>query len=423
MVKLADEPENPLHKLSAEQLEAIGKEFDELHEYVKEDLGERDAKYIRSIIELHRRLGLIGRAELLASTFWPAWILGTATLSAAKILENMEIGHNVLHGQWDWMNDPVINSQAWDWDTASTAAAWKHSHNYVHHTYTNIRGKDKDLGYEIMRIDPHQPWHPVYLLQPFYNVLLMMLFEWGVAFHDLDLDAVRSGEKSQKDVLYELKGIWGKAWRQILKDYIAWPLMSAGASAAVAYAVGPPKVSRWDRLRRRGPSRAQHAVSVAERAYNRAVAADAAANLIRNLWSYSIIFCGHFPDQTYTFSQEETENETTGGRYVRQLIGAANIEGGPFFHVMSGNLGYQVEHHLYPDMPSTRYGEIAPKVREICERYDLPYNTGPLGKQLAMVHRTIIRLAFPGGKVRPKPGPYRGPKVRTSGERETALAA
>jgi len=422
MVKLADEPENPLHKLSAEQLEAIGKEFDELHEYVKEDLGERDAKYIRSIIELHRRLGLIGRAELLASTFWPTWILGTATLSVAKILENMEIGHNVLHGQWDWMNDPVINSQAWDWDTASTAAAWKHSHNYVHHTFTNIRGKDKDLGYEIMRIDPHQPWHPVYLLQPFYNVLLMMLFEWGVAFHDLDLDAVRSGEKSQKDVLYELRGIWGKAWKQILKDYIAWPLMSAGATAAVAYAVGPTKVSRWDRLRRRAPSRAKHALDAATRAYNRAVAADAAANLVRNLWSYSIIFCGHFPDQTYTFSQEETENETTGGRYVRQLIGAANIDGGPLFHVMSGNLGYQVEHHLYPDMPSTRYGEIAPKVREICERYDLPYNTGPLGKQLGMVHRTIIRLAFPGGKARPKPGPYRGSKIRGSGERETELA-
>ena len=170
MPKLADEPENPIHKLSAEQLEAIGREFDELHEHVKEDLGERDAKYIRSIIELHRRLGLIGRAELLAASFWPTWILGTATLSVAKILENMEIGHNVLHGQWDWMNDPVINSQAWDWDTASTAEAWKHSHNYVHHTYTNIRGKDKDLGYEIMRIDPHQPWHPVYLLQPFYNV-------------------------------------------------------------------------------------------------------------------------------------------------------------------------------------------------------------------------------------------------------------
>ncbi len=52
----------------------------------------------------------------------------------------MEIGHNVMHGQWDWMNDPDINSQAWDWDTASPADAWRHSHNYEHHTFTNIRG-------------------------------------------------------------------------------------------------------------------------------------------------------------------------------------------------------------------------------------------------------------------------------------------
>ena len=72
----------------------------------------------------------------------------------------MEIGHNVMHGQWDWMNDPQIHSSTWDWDTASTAEAWKHSHNYVHHTFTNIRGKDKDLGYEIMRIDPQQKLAP-----------------------------------------------------------------------------------------------------------------------------------------------------------------------------------------------------------------------------------------------------------------------
>ena len=224
-------------------------------------------------------------------------------------------------------------------------------------------------------------------------------------------------------MLYELKGIWGKAWRQIVKDYIAWPLLSAGAAGATAYAVGPPTAGRLDRLRRRAPSRTQHALGAALRSFKRTAAADASANVIRNIWSYSIIFCGHFPDQTYTFSQKEVEDETTGGRYVRQLLGAANIDGGPFFHVMSGNLGYQVEHHLYPDMPSTRYGEIAPKVRDICERYDLPYNTGPFSKQLGMVHRTIIRLAFPGGKVRPKPGPYRGDMVRGKGERETALAA
>ena len=162
------EPPAPAHAPSRSRRSA--RSSTQLHEEVKDDLGDRDARYIRSIIELHRRLGLMGRVLLVGSRYKPLWAAGTATLSLAKILENMEIGHNVMHGQWDWMNDPVINSAAWDWDSASTPEAWKHSHNYIHHTYTNIRGKDKDLGYEIMRIDPHQKWHPVYLraavLQP-----------------------------------------------------------------------------------------------------------------------------------------------------------------------------------------------------------------------------------------------------------------
>ncbi|MBA3867332.1 MAG: acyl-CoA desaturase, partial [Solirubrobacterales bacterium] len=212
-------PESPLSRLSPEQIEALGREFDTIRDRVRADLGERDRRYIESMIEMHRRLGVISRALLLASNNLPARVAGTAALSAAKILENMEIGHNVLHGQWDWMNDPRIHSSTWDWDTASTAEAWKHSHNYVHHTFTNIRGKDKDLGYEIMRIDPEQPWHPVYLFQPIYNLLLAAFFEWGVAVHDLDFEAIRKGEKSKRQVKRELEGIREKAKSQIVKDY------------------------------------------------------------------------------------------------------------------------------------------------------------------------------------------------------------
>jgi len=399
--------ESPLAHLTDEQIEELGREFDAIHDEVFAELGDRDRRYIVSMIAMHRRLVVAGRVTLFASRFKPAWAAGTAMLSLAKILENMEIGHNVMHGQWDWMNDPQIHSSTWDWDTASTAEAWKHSHNYIHHTYTNIRGKDRDLGYEIMRIDPHQKWHPVYLLQPFYNLLLAALFEWGVAVHDLDFDAIRKGEKSKAALKRELKGMAGKARSQIVKDYVAFPVLSGALAAAATM------LATKDRDR---------ALRTARRTLRSTVWADATANVVRNAWAYAIIFCGHFPDQTYTFSEEETEDESRGAFYVRQLVGAANIDGSPLFHVISGNLGYQVEHHLYPDMPSTRYGEIAPKVREICERYDLPYNTGPLGKQLGMVHRTIIRLAFPGGKVRPKPGPYRGDKIRGSGERETELA-
>jgi linoleoyl-CoA desaturase len=412
MTTKVPEPPHPFAHLSTEQLDQLGREFAAIHEEVYADLGERDRRYITGVIRMHRQLATAGRAVLVGSRSKPMWLLGTCTLALAKILENMEIGHNVLHGQWDWMNDPYIHSSTWDWDTASTAEAWKHSHNYIHHTYTNIRGKDKDLGYEIMRIDPHQEWKPIYLLQPLYNLLLMALFEWGVAVHDMDIEAVRAGEKPWKDVWHDLKGISGKARDQIVKDYLGWPAVSAAAAAAFDQALKRP--SRPVR-RRRGRSGWRTALSERLAAVPRAARdgfvatfwANVTANIIRNVWTHSIIFCGHFPDQTYTFSQDEVENETSAGWYARQLVGAANITGSPLFHLMSGNLGYQVEHHLYPDMPSSRYSEIAPRVRDICQRYGLPYNTGPLSRQLGSVHRTILRLAFPGGRPRPKPGPYR----------------
>jgi NADPH-dependent stearoyl-CoA 9-desaturase len=371
------DPERPLAHLSEQELEQIGKEFDAIHDEVFADLGERDARYIRATIKLHRHLVLGSRVLLLGSRRRSLRAAGTAALSLAKILENMEIGHNVMHGQWDWMNDPDINSQNWDWDTASPADAWRHSHNYEHHTFTNIRGKDRDLGYEIMRIDPHQKWHPVYLAQPLYNLILMGFFEWGVALHDLNFDAIRAGDKPKAQALAELKAIGEKARGQIVKDYLAFPALSAALAG---------------RGRRK-------------RTFKATLAANFTANIVRNVWAHSIIFCGHFPDQTYTFSEADADGETRGGWYVRQLLGAANIDGSPLFHFLSGNLSFQVEHHLFPDMPSSRYAEIAPRVREVCARHGLPYNTGPLHKQLGTVHRTILRLALPGGEARPKPGP------------------
>ncbi|OBF95371.1 fatty acid desaturase [Mycobacterium sp. 852014-52450_SCH5900713] len=413
--------ESPLSRLGEQELEKLAKEFDAIHDDVFADLGDRDRRYIKNVISAQRQIVVAGRVLLLASRSKTAWLLGTACLSMAKILENMEIGHNVMHGQWDWMNDPDIHSSVWDWDTASTAESWKHSHNYIHHTFTNILGKDKDLGYEIMRIDPNQKWAPRYLGQPIYNLLLTLLFEWGVAVHDMDIDAIRKREKPWSEVRKDLRGIGVKARAQIYKDYLGWPAISAGAFALTQLALRgrleQPARSRIGRRIRRVSNKGRAAKAAnfldkvapgVESTYLRTLTAAALANVIRNVWAHAIIFCGHFPDQTYTFTQEEVENESRGGWYVRQLLGAANIDGGPLFHIISGNLGYQVEHHLYPDMPSSRYSEIAPQVKEICERYELPYNSGRFSKQWWMVHRSIFRLAFPGGKPRPKPGPYHG---------------
>ncbi len=323
------------------------------------------------MITIQRGLALAGRLTIYASLpllptglpFLGVLGAGTAALAIAKILENMEIGHNIIHGQWDWMNDPAIHSSTWEWDNVCPTDQWKHSHNVMHHTWTNVLGKDRDVGYELLRVTEKQRWRPRYILQPVYAALLALLFEWGIALHDIDLEALKRGEKTLSDVRPLLEGIARKAGKQALKDYVLWPLL---AGPFFLFVLG----------------------------------ANAVANVIRNLWTYMIIFCGHFPDGSRVFTEEEIVGETHGGWYVRQILGSCNIEGGPLFHVMSGNLSHQIEHHVFPDMPSNRYPEVAPRVRALCERYGIPYNSGSLARQFGTTVRTIFRLSLPGSSGR-----------------------
>ena len=347
--------------LTDEQAEAFGRELDALRDEVQASLGADDAAYIRRIIHLQRSLDLSGRALLFAGVLPPCWLSGTALLSVAKILENMEIGHNVMHGQWDWMKDPKIHSTTWEWDIACPSVQWKHSHNYIHHTYTNVVGMDGDVGYGVLRMSGHQQWHPIHLGQPVYNAVMATLFQYGVALFQVEVDQVVQGRKRWGDALGDLWTVLAKTSRQVVKDYLGFPLLA-----------GP--FFPW------------------------VLAGNLTANVTRNLWAYTIIFCGHFPAGVHTFRPEKLANETRGRWYERQLLASCNIEGGPLFHILSGNLSHQIEHHLFPDLPSNRYAEIAPRVREICTRYALPYNSGSLVRQFATTLWRVLRLTLPGGK-------------------------
>jgi NADPH-dependent stearoyl-CoA 9-desaturase len=344
--------------LSAEQVEELGRELDRIREDIEKSRGAADAAYINRMITIQRGLAAAGRVALLGSRYKPALVAGTALLGVAKILENMEIGHNVMHGQWDWMNDPEIHSSTWEWDTAQPAEQWKHSHNYVHHQFTNVLGFDNDIGYGVLRMAREQRWSPANLGQPVYNALLALLFQWGVALHDLDLESIRKGTKDPKVMKRQLRQIGRKVRRQLVKDYVVYPALS-----------GPQFLTT--------------------------VKANATANLMRNVWSYLIIFCGHFPDGALHFTEEEIEDETRAEWYLRQMLGSANFEGSSLLHVLSGNLGYQIEHHLFPDLPSNRYAEISVRVRALCEEYGIPYTTGPLHRQYGQALRTILKLSLP----------------------------
>lgn len=354
--------------LTDEEVAEIGAELDAIRAEVEASRGQADRDYILRVITLQRRLAAAGRISLFASFFPPAWLLGTALLGSAKILENMELGHNAMHGQWDWMNDPEIHSSNWEWDTTQPAEQWKHSHNYIHHQFTNVLGHDNDIGYGILRMSRDQKWTPYNLGQPIYNALLALFFEWGVALHDLDIEAIRKGKKDPRLLKKQLRQIRDKVGKQAFKDYVMYPALT-------------------------GPFFLQTA------------SANFTANIIRNLWTYGIIFCGHFPDGAVHFTEEELDDETRAEWYLRQMLGSANFEGGKLLHIMSGQLGFQIEHHLFPDLPSNRYAAISVKVQDICKRYDIPYTIGPLHRQYGQVLRTIMKLSLPNRHTTNDPAP------------------
>jgi NADPH-dependent stearoyl-CoA 9-desaturase len=344
--------------LTEADVEELARELDAIRTDIEESRGERDARYVRRTIQLQRALAAGGRIALMASRNRVAWVAGTAMLAAAKIIENMELGHNITHGQWDWMNDPEIHSTEWEWDTTSPSVQWKKSHNFVHHKYTNIVGMDDDVGYGLLRVTRDQRWDKWNIGNPVYNLLLGTLFEWGVALHGVELSKVRRGEKSKDEVRRDLRVIGKKVGKQVGKDYLVFPALSG-------------------------------------RNWKHTLRANVTANLIRNYWSYMVIFCGHFPDGAEKFTAEEYEAETHPEWYLRQMLGSANFKAGPIMAFMSGNLCYQIEHHLFPDLPSNRYAEISERITALCDKYDLPYTTGSLGHQYMQTFWTILKLSLP----------------------------
>ncbi|MBZ0334693.1 fatty acid desaturase family protein [Marinobacter sp. AL4B] len=347
-----------MNTLNEQQLNELQKDLDTIRDEVLADLGERDANHIRSMVRLHRKLEIGGRVLMPFGFIPPVFLAATASLGLAKILENMEIGHNVMHGQYDWMNDPSLNSQTYEWDTACSSESWRRTHNFEHHTYTNVIGKDRDYGYAVLRLSNDEPWKPRHIFQILNYAALSILFQWGVALHELEAEKLSYGKSHLKEKRPFLRVAAKKAGRQAFKDYVFFPVLTLPVAPIV-------------------------------------LAGNAVANLIRNLWSSTVIFCGHFTQDAETFTEEQAEGESKGHWYLRQLTGSSNFTGGKWLHIMSGHLSFQIEHHVFPDLPAHRYPEISEKVQKVCQKHGIHYNTGSFGKQYGTVLKRILRHSLP----------------------------
>ena len=346
--------------LNAAQIEQFGQQVDAIRREIMESIGEQDAQYIYKIRNFVRYSEIASRGMLMFGGWIPpVWLFGTGLLGLSKIVENMELGHNVMHGQFDWLNDPSLNGANYDWDTISTGDDWKHTHNYIHHTYTNIVGKDHDVGYGLLRVSEAQKWEPRFLLNIPLAIQLMVFFEWYVGLQNLHLeDALIYKTRTWKQVWEDSAKFRQKATRQVAKDYVFFPVIA-------------------------GPN----ALPV--------LTGNAVANVIRNLWSSAVIFNGHFTEDAETFEIDNTENETRAEWYLRQIRGSSNFTGTEWLHILSGNLSHQVEHHLFPDMPANRYAEAAPKIRALCAEYGIHYNEASFMQQFGSVWVRLAKHSVP----------------------------
>jgi fatty acid desaturase len=349
--------------LSAAQVDAFAAELDALRARTRASLGAADARHIRRVYAAVRYTGLAGRTLLFVGAFVPsllipAWLLGVLLLTLSKILENMEVAHNVIHGQYDWMRDPRFEGRSYEWDMPGTADNWRHSHNYRHHTYTNVRGMDDDLGYGLLRLFPEQRWRPFHLTQPLIAIVFALLFQWGIAVQELKFGRLFKGRTSLKAMRQQMAPVQRKAAWQLFKDYLLFPAL-AGPGFLVVFT------------------------------------GNLVANTIRSVWTWLVIFCGHFTAEVQTYPRSCLDGESRGHWYLRQLHGSSNLAGSRWLDLMTGNLSHQIEHHLFPELPANRYRSMAVEVRAICARYGQHYNAGSLVAQFSQVLWRILRHAWP----------------------------
>lgn len=349
--------------LSPEEVAEFGRRIDALRDATRAKVGEEDAKYIHGVRNFVRYTEIASRTALMFGGWIPpVWLLASFTLGISKIVENMELGHNVMHGQFDWMNDPSMNGATYDWDTVCSGEDWKFTHNFMHHTYTNVLGKDHDIGYGVLRMTESQEWKPRNLANLPMAFTLMVGFEWLLALQNMHFEDFMDGKAPLSKVLSKGGSFAKKAARQFTKDYIVFPVIAGPMFLPV-------------------------------------LAGNVVANLIRNVWAFSIIFCGHFTEDVEMF-EDNLDKETKAEWYLRQLKGSSNMIGGKIFNFLSGNLSFQIEHHMFPDMPANRYVEMAPEVQKICAEFGQHYNTGSFATQMSGVIKRMAIHSLPNETVK-----------------------
>jgi fatty acid desaturase len=355
------------------RLDLIEQEFEAIKQRYRAKLGADDVAYIRSLRRKSRICELLGRGLLWISPGPLTFALGVGFVWLHRNLEAIEIGHNVLHGQYDYFPEiPQFHSHNFKWKAPVDEEGWRREHNGQHHVYTNVYEKDPDLNHGLLRTNDLTPWHPSHRYQvPLYlfGVYPTMLYRFngqnlGFA-QEYRANTFPTGNEGY--ALVDTEGATPQQLQQrhrrsigrvLFKEYLVFPALAAltGYSAL--------KVALGNML----------------------------ADAINNYWIAFTIQATHFTEPL----QPEQALQHKGRWYLSQLDSSVNFKGSRRMSILWGHLNYQIEHHLFPDIPSRHYPDMAKEVKAVCAKYNIPYKCNPSwGKAIRNFVGVMWKYSFP----------------------------
>ena len=354
---------------------SLSEDLQALYDETRALMGEEDLAHIRKVAAYSRAIKNRSRELIQKGGSPDALKHGIVLYMMHTLLEFSELGHNIMHGSYDNLpNVGEFHSDKWDWDFVTSIKEWKVMHHQNHHPFTNIVGKDHDLGYSVLRLYPTQNWYGHHSLQP----ALMSVFLLHIYHFSLYTATSAARVEGRKVLSFEtFRATFDLARKHALQNYIKEPVEA-------------------------GPRFLQTLIG----------------NYLGTTLGYDLTFLilalEHHSPNVQVFP-DPGPTESRDGYFRRQLLGTTNFvpmpeldsffeailekevdfPERPSFEVFYGGLTTHIEHHLFPDLPCNRQRDIAPKVREICAKHGLPYNVTTFEVIVPEILRNFFRWAIP----------------------------
>lgn len=361
----------PKNHLNSGEAESFLKELRALRSEITSSSDESDAEHLKKIRLWSRLSSLLG--------YLTAWIVPNPVSAFLMSLGNVTrwtiLAHHICHGAYDGVRGVEENSRSggfasgWrrflDWPDWIDPTGWKEEHNRLHHYHTGELA-DPDLVERNLQLV--REWRIPVILK--YAVIGFFMCTWKWTYYAPNTLWVRQLAKKNRSKEAGERGLSAKATLANAPENGVFP----GARLFLPFnrdglefwfrCLLPYAIFRFGLL-------PVLFLPLGTWAWASVLINSVLAEVLANVHSFLIIVPNHCGDDVCRF---EGSARDAADFSVRQIVGSANYSTrGEFDDFLMGWLNYQIEHHLWPDLPPLKYRAAQPKVKALCEKYGLPY--------------------------------------------------